>query len=69
MLKKKSRWTSHQMLLRHHEFGASPPYVHAHKKSPILPGEYEALCAELTDEAREGKRKPMLQDVFLSFHV
>ena len=46
-----------------------PPYTHAHKKSPILPGEYEALCAELTDEAGEGKRKPMLQDVFLSFHV
>jgi|GEM_PF-5365019 hypothetical protein len=66
---KKSRWASHQMLLRHHEFGAPPPYVHAHKKSPILPGEYEALYAELTDEAEEGKRKPMLQDVFLSFHV
>lgn len=46
-----------------------PPYVHAHKKSPILLGEYEALYAELTDEAGEGKRKPMLQDVFLSFHV
>lgn len=43
-----------------------PPYAHAHKKSLILSGEYEALCAELTEE---GKRKPMLQDVFFSFHV
>ena len=66
---KKSRWASHQTLLWHHEFGVPHPMRMLIKKSPILPGEYEALCAELTDEAGEGKRKPMLQDVFLSFHV
>lgn len=46
-----------------------PPYAYAHKKPHTPRRVWGIVCAELTDEAGEGKRKPMLQDVFLSFHV
>ena len=81
VLRRKGRRRSRKLMLKKIKMGipsdvavasrvwCPPPYAHAHKKSLILSGEYEALCAELTDEAGEGKRKPMLQDVFLSFHV